>query len=251
MRIAILTADEPLYLPYTLEPVLRRWRKKVAFVAFVSQPIGILRRIRNFISFLGLSPFLRLTLMSLGRELLLHKNAPLPVGNLCRQLGLQIVRVRRINGESFQKLLSEVEVDLLVSVGCPQIIGKKLLALPRFGTINVHCAPLPKYRGLMPTFWSLALNETYNGVTVHFVNECIDDGPIILQRQFKIPPNDSLHEALIRAKKEAGKALLEALSFFEDGKVPQLPNPRDKATYFSFPDRKARKMFLSTGRRII
>ena len=57
--------------------------------------------------------------------------------------------------------------------------------IPSLGCINVHCSLLPKYRGLMPSFWTLFYKEKYTGVSIFLMNEYIDDGPIIYQKKLK------------------------------------------------------------------
>ena len=64
-----------------------------------------------------------------------------------------------------------------------QIFKKQIIELAPKGCINLHTALLPKYRGLMPTFWVLKNNEKYTGVSVFFVDKGIDSGPIIVQRK--------------------------------------------------------------------
>ena len=75
---------------------------------------------------------------------------------------------------------------MLVSILGNQIFKRKLIDLAPKGCINLHTALLPKYRGLMPTFWALKNNEKNTGVSVFFVDEGIDSGPIIIQKKVVI-----------------------------------------------------------------
>ena len=68
------------------------------------------------------------------------------------------------------------------------------------GCINLHTALLPKYRGLMPTFWVLKNNEKNTGVSVFFVDEGIDSGPIIVQKNISIG-NMTQQELIVKTKK--------------------------------------------------
>ena len=75
------------------------------------------------------------------------------------------------------------EPDLLVSILGNQIYREPIINLASNGCINLHTALLPKYRGLMPSFWVLRNGEYYTGVSVFFVDEGIDSGPIIVQKK--------------------------------------------------------------------
>ncbi|MCF6176051.1 MAG: hypothetical protein L3J71_09825 [Victivallaceae bacterium] len=88
-------------------------------------------------------------------------------------------------------MLDDYQPDLFVSISCPQIIRKKLRERFVNGCINVHGAPLPKYRGLMPAFWMLKNNETEGAATVHVLDERLDDGDIILQQKVSISSEDT------------------------------------------------------------
>ncbi len=71
------------------------------------------------------------------------------------------------NSPEFIQSVKERGCDLIVSVACPYILKKQLLSLPRLGCINIHHAPLPRYKGMMPTFWQMYLGEKHVGVTIH------------------------------------------------------------------------------------
>lgn len=156
-----------------------------------------------------------------------------------------------INDESFHAKLREWEVDLIVSVACPQIVRKELLSLPPKGVINIHGAMLPKYRGKLPSFWVLANGEKTTGVTVHYMNEELDDGPIILQKEVPIAPSDTLHSLVLKSKVGYGaSALAEAVRQIQKGTVTLKENDASKATYFSFPTPDAIRRFRQRGRKI-
>lgn len=156
-----------------------------------------------------------------------------------------------VNDPDFLGFLREREVDLVVSIACPQIVREDLLNCPPEGVINIHGALLPKYRGKLPSFWVLANGEEKTGVTVHYMNEDLDDGPIIVQKEVPIRSDDTLHSLVLRSKVQYGaSALADAVQQIEDGTVEMIDNPEDEATYFSFPTSDAISRFRDRGRRI-
>ena len=91
-------------------------------------------------------------------------------------------------------------MQLIVSISGTQLYKKKLREQTPHGIINCHGALLPKYRGLMPSFWTLANNESVGGVSVHFVDAKLDNGPIVVQRSYRIHPHDTLEDVMTRSK---------------------------------------------------
>ena len=156
-----------------------------------------------------------------------------------------------VNDPGFLNFLRDQNVDLVASVACPQIVRDDLLTCPPEGVINIHGALLPKYRGKLPSFWVLANGEEKTGVTVHYMNEELDDGPIIVQKEVPIRPNDTLHSLVLRSKVQYGaSALADAVQQIGGATVELEENPEAEATYFSFPDVEAIRRFRKRGRRI-
>ena len=119
---------------------------------------------------------------------------------------------------------------------------------PREAT-DWHGADLPKYRGLLPSFWMMADGLTEAAVTLFFVNAGIDAGDAAGKRFFPIEPNDTLHTFLVRAKQESSDLALDVLKQVEDGTVAKTPL-EGEGSYFSFPKREDYLRFTKTGRRL-
>jgi methionyl-tRNA formyltransferase len=140
--------------------------------------------------------------------------------------------------------------DLLVFVAGNQVYRRALIELAPRGCINVHSALLPRHRGLMPTFWALRHGDSETGVSVHFVDEDIDTGPILLQR--RIPIRERCLDALLRETKQLGaEAVVAALAQVRDGEVALLPNGAADGAYNGFPTPSDVRAFLSAGNRLL
>src|SRR5262245_44510146 len=160
--------------------------------------------------------------------------------------------VPRVNAPEFLGRLRERGVDLLVSLACPQKLSAELLAIPARGAINLHGALLPRYQGIFPSFWVLAKGEQETGVTVHWMDEQLDHGDVLLQRTVPITAGDTVHTLVLRSKVDVGRhALLEALERIERGDAPRTPMDMARATYFTYPDAAAVREFRARGRRFI
>ncbi|HEC1809654.1 TPA: methionyl-tRNA formyltransferase, partial [Campylobacter lari] len=100
---------------------------------------------------------------------------------------------------------------IFVSMSFNQIFKKELLNFPKYKTINCHAGKLPFYRGRNVLNWVLINNEDEFGITVHFVDEGIDTGDIILQKTYPISMNDDYSTILNKAYDECPNVLFEAL----------------------------------------
>ncbi len=139
--------------------------------------------------------------------------------------------------------------DLLISISCPQIIGKAIRDRFPKGAINLHGSPLPRYRGLMPAFWVLRNGEKETAITVHELDAKLDDGAILAQETIPIAA-DETWDSLVRKTKGAGAQLLiQTIRQIADGTVQRRPNLESEATYFSFPTADDKREFAAAGRR--
>ena len=88
--------------------------------------------------------------------------------------------------------LSELNPDIVVVVAYGLILTKEFLSIPKYGCINVHPSLLPKFKGLNTFERILKKGEKKTGCTVHFVNEKLDAGKIILQKKIRIEKNENV-----------------------------------------------------------
>ncbi len=123
---------------------------------------------------------------------------------LARRYGIPVLSTKEINTEEVLAFVSEKNPDYLVSAHLLQIVKKELLAIPHQGSINIHPALFQEHRGVFSSFWMLLRNRRQSGATVHFMNEKLDNGKIILQRNFFIQRSDSIHAVDEKAAKLGG-----------------------------------------------
>jgi methionyl-tRNA formyltransferase len=97
---------------------------------------------------------------------------------------------------------------------------------------------LPRYRGLLPIFHAIVNGESAFGVTVHLMDEKLDNGDIVAQRAIPIGPSDTLDSLYPRAFAAASDLLAEAIEACERGTVVRRVNPEAEKTYYSYPSRE-------------
>jgi hypothetical protein len=143
------------------------------------------------------------------------------------------------NASDFVEEVNNRGIDLIVVAAFSRILKARLIAAPRLGCINVHPSLLPRYRGPNPFYWVLAGGEKKTGVTIHYIDEGIDSGDIILQREFTINARDTEKDLLMKASVLASEMMGEAISLLAAGTAPRVPQNESDSIYFSFPPRGA------------
>lgn len=128
----------------------------------------------------------------------------------------------QINSEDFYENASHFGCDLFVSMSFNQIFKRKITNLPKYGTINCHAGKLPFYRGRNILNWALINDEKEFGITVHFIDEGIDTGDIILQRTFPISDDDDYSTLLNIAYSQCATILFDAIKLFQRGEVKRI-----------------------------
>jgi len=130
-------------------------------------------------------------------------------------------------------------------------IKEPLLKLPKYGIINVHGSFLPYYRGLLPSFWVLYYEEKETGATVHYMNENIDDGDIIIQDKIDISECKTMYEVMNKTKQLGGELMIEAIKKISRTPVTTIKNDTNKGNYFSWPIIEHAKEFHRKGYSLI
>ena len=259
MRIALVTQEDPFYLPPALDAVCRARRGEVVAVvilpAFNERLTATAGRLWDFY---GPLDFMRLAARYAWARAAdaLHRLVPLgrpySARDVARRHGVAVYDPPRVNAPEFVARLREtIRPDLLVSIAASQILRREVLDVPRLGCINLHSAPLPRYQGMMPNFWTMVHGEPEAAVTVHYMVEKLDAGDIVVQRPVPILPSDSLHDLMVRSKEVGVQALLEAIEQLERGTAQPRRMDASQATYFSFPRRADAARLRRMGRALL
>lgn len=260
MNIFIFISDDCTFQPQILEEFLTGVNENVLGLAVVP---GTKVRKSKFLFFvrylimLGPVLFARKSWQTLRAIFLnnLSKVIPLKhcysVYSVAVKRALRMYKLEDINDQSFVNIIKGLNLDLIVSFPQPQIIKKTLLKIPKLGIINVHPGMLPKYRGPAPLFWALMNDEKYLGLTTHFMDEKIDNGPILVQRKIPIDTKTSYHALTQLVNKEIPSLLLETIDYLKKQKGDYIFNDSQQATYSSLPTLKQVISFRLKGKKTI
>jgi methionyl-tRNA formyltransferase len=159
-----------------------------------------------------------------GREQQLQ--AP-PVKAAALRLGLAVHQPEKIKSVEARALLESLRPDAVVVVGYGQILPPWLLELPRYGCINLHGSLLPAYRGAAPIQWAIANGETRTGITTMQMDPGLDTGPILLQWETEIAPEETAVALAERLSVAGARLMLDTLVRLQDGSL--IPQPQDNS----------------------
>jgi methionyl-tRNA formyltransferase len=123
-----------------------------------------------------------------------------------------------INSDDFLNEIRKYNCDLFVSMSFNQIFKSKIISMPSMKTINCHAGKLPFYRGRNILNWVLINDEKEFGITVHYMDEGIDTGDIILQKSYPITDQDDYGSLLKVAYIECANVLYDAVTLIKEGK---------------------------------
>lgn len=157
--------------------------------------------------------------------------SPPAIKRAAEDLRLPITQPDKIkNNSELQRSLQDLRPDAIVVVAYGRIIPKWMLDLPRLGNINLHGSLLPRYRGAAPIQWAIANGETVTGVTTMLLNEGLDTGDILLQREEPIAPEDNAETLSPRLAAIGAELMVETLRGLRSNSVRPTPQDHSNAT---------------------
>lgn len=256
----VFIQNDPFYLPKVLDKYLREFADSTAGINIQSVAQGKRTVFQTAIVLLKMyGPwyfqwklrhyFWKKIQSKVFNDLLGSTKHCYSVRAVAKKYGVKVTEAVDVNSDEFLAHLREEGVQFIVSISGTQLYRKPLREQMSHGIVNCHGALLPRYRGLMPSFWTLANGETEGGVTVHLVDAKIDNGPILVQKRFPIHPHDTLEQVMARSKKLAAVAIIESVRLVEAGGYTLLPNDESEATHYSMPSRQDMMRFRAAGRR--
>ena len=143
-----------------------------------------------------------------------------PVKEIALKHSLPLEQPEKVKGnEMLFALLKSLKPEVIVVVAYGKILPKEIINIPKYGCINVHASLLPKYRGAAPIQWALLNGERETGITIMKIDELLDTGEIILQRQIGIDENDNSITLSQKLFEAGGGLLVEALAEIEAGRA--------------------------------
>lgn len=159
------------------------------------------------------------------------RKQPLHLRDIAKSRKIPYYYMDNGSDRNLQKWVQGLWPDLIVVHSMSQLLKANIFTIPRFGTINLHPSPLPKYRGSNPWFLMYYCMDLNPGVTVHYIDEGEDTGDIIYQEAFSISLGTRFLELRKYAIQEIGVSLLlKSIDAIAKGIAPRIKQPAKSPT---------------------
>lgn len=158
-----------------------------------------------------------------------------PLKALALEEGLALHQLESWKTDAAADLLASLAADLCVMAYVTQLVPQNCLDIPALGTIQYHPSLLPRHRGPNSINWSIIAGETKTGLTVFWPDQGLDTGPILLQKEVKIGPDDTVGSIYFDHIFPLGvAALMEAVELVRSGSAPRITQIEAEASYESW-----------------
>ena len=155
-----------------------------------------------------------------------------PIKQQALQLGIPVHQQKSMKGPEVLEKFVALKADLAILAFVTQIVPPPVFNAPRFGSICFHPSLLPKYRGRSAINWALIRGETKTGISLFWVDEGIDTGPLLLQKEVAIDPEDTTGTLYFNKLFPVGvEAIAEAVDLIKAGNPPRIVQDESRANY--------------------
>lgn len=160
-----------------------------------------------------------------------HKLEMPPVKREALENGLNVLQFERVRRQEGLDAMRALKPDLVVTAAFGQILSRKLLDVPRMGTINVHASLLPRHRGAAPINWCLIQGELVTGVTTMLTDAGLDTGDMLLKREVEIGESETAGELTERLAQVGADLLVETVRRYAAGEIAPEKQNENEMTY--------------------
>jgi len=155
-----------------------------------------------------------------------------PLKESAQQHGIPVFQPQRMRDPGVYEKFVELAPDLGVMAFVTDIVPESILHSPRLGTIQYHPSLLPRHRGRSSINWAIIDGDKKTGITILWPDAGIDTGPILLQKEVDIAPNDTVGSLYYDKLFPLGvEAIIESIDLIQKGKAPRIPQDESQVTY--------------------
>jgi len=154
-----------------------------------------------------------------------------PVKHAALQYGTKVLQPARASDTDFCKTIAGIAPDILIVIAFGQILSMELLSIPRLGPVNIHPSLLPKYRGPAPIQWTIMNDDKLTGLTAIRMDAGLDTGPVIMQKEVAVLPDETAGQLHDRLAMMSGDFLLKTIDRLVQGNMHETPQNDSLASY--------------------
>ena len=160
-----------------------------------------------------------------------------PVKTLALANNIPVYQPEKMRDGTALAQIKALAPDILVVVAYGRILPDDILAVPRYGAVNVHASLLPKYRGSAPIQWAVLNGDRTTGVSTMYLAHEMDTGDVIYTEETEIGEQETSGELFDRLKDLGAALLVKTLRDIEAGCAPRTPQDHAKASYVTMLDK--------------
>jgi len=160
-----------------------------------------------------------------------QKTISSPVRGVAESHGVLVLAPEKIRDPSLLSTLNDWNPQIIVVVAFGRILPATILDLAPHGCVNVHYSLLPKYRGAAPAAWTIINGEEKGGVTTMRLEQKMDAGPIYLQEEIAVAPDETTASLQDKLTPVGARLLLETIRRLKDGTLAPRTQDEAKATF--------------------
>jgi len=160
-----------------------------------------------------------------------QKTISSPVRGVAERHGVPVIAPEKIRDPGFLATLNDWNPQIIVVVAFGRILPATILDLAPHGCVNVHYSLLPKYRGAAPAAWTIINGEEKGGVTTMRLEQKMDAGPIYLQEETAVAPDETTASLQDKLTPVGARLLLETIRRLKHGTLAPRTQDEAKATF--------------------
>lgn len=160
-----------------------------------------------------------------------------PVKELALKYEIPVFQPLKMRDGTAYDILQQLQPDILVVVAYGRILPDDILALPKYGAVNVHGSLLPRYRGAAPIQWAVLNGDKITGVSTMYLASEMDTGDVIYTAETEIGEYETSGQLFDRLKDMGAELLVKTLRDIEAGTAPRTQQDHSQASYVGMLDK--------------
>ena len=259
LRIVVITQNDDRLIPNNIRLLSEVIDVEILAVLEVTGGAAMRNKAILFLKGFGFVQFIKLFLKRLFSELLnfldAFSNYRLrlfrSIKSAAHSIDAKYLKIRDPNQFEVLEKLRQRRVDLIVSFSAPCIFHDELLNIPTLGCVNLHCSLLPKHAGVMPSFWALYRRDRKLGITIHLMDDKIDNGAVISQESIRSLNDPTIYDVITETKDLGGRAMVRVVTeIARSGRIETITTQRPEV-HNTWPSLEHIRKFAAEGGRLI
>ena len=161
-----------------------------------------------------------------------RRGRPDPLSAKAEELGVPLVTVTSMKTDEIYETIKGMKPDIGVMAFVTLLVPERVLDTPTLGTIQYHPSLLPRHRGASAINWAIINGEDKTGLTIFWPDKGLDTGPILMQKEAAIGPDDTVGSVYFNHLFPDGvAAMIESVDLVKAGNAPRIIQDESQATY--------------------